>query len=307
MRSALQRLVAQVLGVEKQRVIAQLRQALPLHWKRTSSDAGRAAPRSPDAPRFVRICGVVLPADADFTTGSLSAAEVSAGLGLMLHFVTLASRYLGAPLLCQGSFRGSTSTVWQRRSGDDDGYDGYGLPLYATSWDAPAGGAPSSGGPTASGHLAVASVGSWARGLGRVMLEGMDAFPLRNGGLASDAWSAPGPGAAQRQAGLRLLHRAVGQLCAHELHQAGAPPPRWGPFALLAAVCAGLARPRSRDGAAMAIGAAYPEHTAPGLVRVSETEEVDDSDGDEWERIEALLPPPPSCPEDVALWERYAR
>ena len=291
--------------MEKQRVIALLRQALPLHWQRASSDTGRAVPRSPDAPRFVRICGVVLPADADFTTGSLSAAEVSAGLGLMLHFVTLASRYLGAPLLCQGSFRGSTSTVWQRRDADDDGYDGYGLPLYATSWDTPGGGAPNSGGTTTGGPLAVASVGSWARGLGRVMLEGMDASFARDGGLASDAWSAPGPGAAQRQAGLRLLHRAVGQLCAHELHQAGAPPPRWGPFALLAAVCAGLARPRSRDSAAHAIATAYPEHTAPGLVRV--TEEADDSDGDEWERIEALLPPPPSCPEDVALWERYAR
>ena len=302
----LQRLVAQVLGAEKQRVIAQLRQALPLHWKRSSSDAGRAAPHSPDAPRFVRICGVVLPADADFTTGNLSAAEVSAGLGLMLHFTTLASRYLGAPLLCQGCFRGSTSTVWQRRSADDDGYDGGGLPLYASGWDG-SGDAPASGAGAAGGQLTTAAaVGSWARGLGRVVLEGVDASFVRDGGLASDAWAAPGPGAAQRQAGLRLLHRAVRQLCAHELHQAGAPPPpRWGPFALLAAVCAGLARPRSRDGAGGAVAAAYPEHAAPGL-RVT-TEEASDSDGEDWERIEALLPPPPSCPEDVALWERYTK
>ena len=294
-----------MLGAEKQRVIAQLRQALPLHWKRTSSDTGRDAPHSPDAPRFVRICGAVLPADTDFTTGSLSVAEVSAGLGLMLHFATLASRYIGAPLLCQGSFRGSTSTVWQRRSVDDDGYDGGGLPLYASGWDS--GDAPGSGAGAAGGQLAtVAAVGSWARGLGRVVLEGVDASFARDGGLASDAWAAPGPGAAQRQAGLRLLHRAVRQLCAHELHQAGAPPPpRWGPFALLAAVCAGLARPRLRDGAAGAVVAAYPElTTAPGLVGVRE----ESSDGEEdWERIDTLLPPPPSCPEDVALWERYAR
>jgi hypothetical protein len=37
------------------------------------------------------------------------------------------------------------------------------------------------------------------------------------------------------------------------------------------------------------------------------TEEASDSDGEDWERIDALLPPPPSCPEDVALWERYTK
>ena len=71
---------------------------------------------------------------------------------------------------------------------------------------------------------------------------------------------------------------------------------------MLAAVCAGVARPRSRDSAAAAVTAAYPDHAAPGLVRV-----VEEMDDEEWERIDTLLPPPPSCPEDVALWERYAR
>jgi hypothetical protein len=34
----------------------------------------------------------------------------------------------------------------------------------------------------------------------------------------------------------------------------------------------------------------------------------EDSDGDDWERVEDLLPPPPSCGDDeLALWERYAR
>jgi hypothetical protein len=69
-----QRLLAQVLSAERQRVIAQLRLALPLHWKK-AVDA-RAAP---DRPRYVLVCGAVLPVDGDFS--SLSVTEVSAGLG----------------------------------------------------------------------------------------------------------------------------------------------------------------------------------------------------------------------------------
>ena len=117
-----------MLTAERQRVIAQLRLALPLHWRK-APDSPRRAAGGVDNPRYVRICGAVLPVDGDFSA-ALSVAEVSAGLGyvcavvccvgnrhdcdltrlarrvrLLLHFVTLAARYLGAPLLHQGSFR----------------------------------------------------------------------------------------------------------------------------------------------------------------------------------------------------------
>jgi hypothetical protein len=143
-----------------------------------------------------------------------------------------------------------------------------------------------------------------------MVLDSVDASAAsREGGLAEDAWATPGPGTGQRQAGLHMLHRSVGQLCAHELGVAGAPPPpQWGPFALLAALCAGLARPQPRDGAGVlmnAAGATTTPGAAPALVRVAEEE---DSDGDGWERVDDLvLPPPPSSGDDeLALWQRYA-
>jgi len=76
------RLVTQMLATEKQRVIAHLRLALPLHWKRSDSGSGPA--RRPSAPslqepEYIRICGAVLPVGSDFSR--LPSAEVSAGLG----------------------------------------------------------------------------------------------------------------------------------------------------------------------------------------------------------------------------------
>jgi hypothetical protein len=205
-----------------------------------------------------------------------------------------------ALLMCQGS----ASTIWRRRSFFDDGFDGATLPLYAAPtasaasvWDdaerrsgaagharlAAAGAAPPSPRANEAHHAAttVAAVGSWARGFGRMVLDSVDASAAsREGGFAEDAWATPGPGTGQRQAGLHMLHRSVGQLCAHELGVAGAPPPpQWGPFALLAALCAGLARPQPRDGAGVllnAAGAATTPGAAPALVRVAEEE---DSDG----------------------------
>jgi hypothetical protein len=108
-----------------------------------------------------------------------------------------------------------------------------------------------------------------------MVLDSVDASAAScDGGLAEDAWATPGPGTGQRQAGLYMLHRTVGQLCAHELGAAGAPPPPpWGPFALLAALCAGLARPQPRDGAGALLNAAAAATTpgaAPALVRVAE-------------------------------------
>jgi hypothetical protein len=71
----------QVLSAERQRVLAQLRLALPLHWHKARTLPPRAA-GGVDCPRYVRICGAVLPVDGDFS--SLSVAEVSAGLGCAL-------------------------------------------------------------------------------------------------------------------------------------------------------------------------------------------------------------------------------
>ncbi len=305
---ALQRLLAQVLSAERQRVIAQLRLALPLHWKK-AADGRRptAGHAGGDAPRFVRICGAVLPVDADLGACDVSVAEVSAGTGLLLHFVTLASRYLGAPLLHQGCFRGSSSTIWLRRSFWDDGVEGVSsFPLYAAtaaSHEGTGGAAPAAPPrPDPAPHL-VAAVGSWARGVGRLVLSGADTGAPHEDSLARDAWAAPGLGAASRQTGLRMLHRQVAQVCAHELGMAGAPPPPpWGPFALLAALCAGLARPQLHDARSAIAAVSLP--TAPPALGLLEEEEEDSGEGG-WTLVGGLLPPPPSTTEDeLALWER---
>jgi hypothetical protein len=73
-----------VLTAERQRVIAQLRLALPLHWRKAPESQRRAA-GGVDNPRCVRICGAVLPVDGDFS--ALGAAEVSAGLGYVCAVV----------------------------------------------------------------------------------------------------------------------------------------------------------------------------------------------------------------------------
>ncbi len=141
-----------MLGIEKQRVIAHLRLALPMHWKKACalmpptllgadapccsqsstqlSPVSRQRAGALQEPDFIRICGAVLPVGNDFSC--LPAAEVAAGLGcvlhlipscctlmrfawcpssLLLHFTTLASRYLACPLLHEGSFRVRTWPV----------------------------------------------------------------------------------------------------------------------------------------------------------------------------------------------------
>ena len=225
-------------------------------------------------------------------------------------------------LLSLPGAKGSTSTIWQRRSFWDDGYDSAAIfPLYSTplaARDGDTGGGASGSrqnsdawppAPPAS-HVVVgatvAALGSLARGFGRLVLDGAEASAGHEGGPAEEAWAMPGPSTRQRQAALRMLQRSVVQLCAHELGVAGAPaPPPWGPFALLAALCAGLARPQARDAAGVVTSSAVPTSAPPALGRVAESAEGDSGDESDWQHVEDVLPPPPSCTDDeLALWER---
>lgn len=261
------RLVMQTLGSEKQRAIAALRLALPLHWKRAPL-SGRS-----EEPAFIRICGAVLPTCGD--SSATSAEQLAAGLGSLLHFVSLASRYLACPLLLVGSYRGSTSTVWRRTSFWSDA-GSMEMPLYR-------GGDGLTADDGAANRLVVPPWPStWSSTAQRV------------GVLAP--WATPGPGAVQQLAAFNLLSRSVSLLCGHELGLAGAsaPPRTWSPLVLLAALCAGIAKPP----------AAQVDTPAASALAAKRGEDSED----DWEHLRAhehLLPPPPGCPDDeLQLWER---
>ena len=275
------RLVMQALASEKQRTIAALRLALPLHWKRAPS--GRA-----EEPAFIRICGAVLPVCGD--SAATSAEQLGAGLGSLLHYVSLAARYLACPLLHVGSFRGSTSTVWRRTSFWSDA-GSQEMPLYRGSdgLTADDGAAnrlmvqpwPSTWSSTAQ------KVGILAKGIG---LTGEWGTLTSN---ADPEWATPGPGTVQRLAAFHLLSRSISVLCAHELGLAGSPsPPRtWSPLVLLAALSAGIAKPPA---AQVDTPVAQPPMTSP----------PSSDDAEEWEHVHLLPPPPGSADGELMLWER---
>jgi hypothetical protein len=59
----------------------------------------------------ISICNMQLPATDDCS--GVSARELAAALGYLLHFVNLASKYLGSPVLYESNFKSSASTIWQ--------------------------------------------------------------------------------------------------------------------------------------------------------------------------------------------------
>lgn len=77
----------------------------------SSSAAARGKGLSGDAaPTAVRVCGLRVPDPSDAV--GFHAHELSAGLGTLLHFVTLASRYLAAPTLHRGAPRWGGVPGW---------------------------------------------------------------------------------------------------------------------------------------------------------------------------------------------------
>lgn len=197
--------------------MASLRLALPLHWaKNEGTCTGFKGPRPLQEPRFVRICGALLPVGDDFD--GTAAHETAAGLGLLLHFTQLAARYLGVPLLHDAAFRGSTSSVWPRR-GIGKEAEANELPLYDAHHNAALVARPP------------ASIASLARGIGRLVTTDTSAASSECGFFGT-----------VQHAALRLLRRSIGTVCAAELSSTGCTPPAWGAVTLLAALAAGVAR-----------------------------------------------------------------
>ena len=170
------------------------------------------------APRRVRACEWRVP-DATDDEG-FDAYELAAGLGILMHFTALASRYLDAPRLHRGSHAGSQSFVWAPTSAWDD--------ANASVWE--------NGGSVHVRDFAGVDAERLSLFLPRSVVEG-----------SGDPTSASVRESRLRlKRAIRLLARSAAATCAHQARECGVVPPnRWGPFAQLCALTASVARDTS--------------------------------------------------------------
>ena len=170
------------------------------------------------APRRVRACEWRVP-DATDDEG-FDAYELAAGLGILMHFTALASRYLDAPRLHRGSHAGSQSFVWAPTSAWDD--------ANASVWE--------NGGSVHVRDFAGVDAERLSLFLPRSVVEG-----------SGDPTSASVRESRLRlKRAIRLLARSAAATCAHQARECGVVPPnRWGPFAQLCSLTASVARDTS--------------------------------------------------------------
>eukprot|EP00240_Pyramimonas_obovata_P016430 CAMPEP_0118952566 /NCGR_PEP_ID=MMETSP1169-20130426/55089_1 /TAXON_ID=36882 /ORGANISM="Pyramimonas obovata, Strain CCMP722" /LENGTH=264 /DNA_ID=CAMNT_0006899853 /DNA_START=163 /DNA_END=953 /DNA_ORIENTATION=+ len=111
------RVLAEQLAQQQRQKMRKLRFMLPLRLgpvPRASDEGRRSRPTDVKQPPYISICGIKLPTNDDCS--GMSAKELAAALGYLLHFVNLASKYLGSPVLHESAFMGSASTIWQAQS-----------------------------------------------------------------------------------------------------------------------------------------------------------------------------------------------
>ena len=292
------RMADEQLAVERSRAIAQLRAVFPIAAERRGNATGARAPATPGkatAPTAVRICGLRVPDPGDAV--GFQAHELSAGLGVLLHFVDLASRYLAAPTVHRGDARGSASHIWTPGSfwQDEPAAGDTRLPLFLPQKIVEA----NSSGAGGAGHrdwgAGIGGGGGWSAHGGVSRLVGkITAAAGAVGAAASSAanTSAATTGAPQGGRGdtgsthvdaaamarhraelhraVALLHRTTAVVCAEVSHALGVHAPEgWGPFASLALLVATLSRsapPSQREAASQRRA---PEQTAPATAERS--------------------------------------
>lgn len=209
---------------EVARTMRQLRALLPVTIDGDGSQTKARDCFGRGAPRRVRACEWRVPDAAD--DEGFDAYELAAGLGILMHFTALASRYLDAPRLHRGSHAGSQSFVWAPTSAWDD--------ANASVWE--------NGGSVHVRDFAGVDAERLSLFLPRSVVEG-----------SNDPTSAVVRESRLRlKRAIRLLARSAAATCAHQARECGVvPPPQWGPFAQLCALTASVAR--GADG-----GPSYP-------------------------------------------------
>ena len=183
------------------------------------------------APRGIRACEFWIP-DARDADG-FDARELAAGLGVLMHFSALASRYLDAPRLHRGAHAGSESYVWAPTSAWDD--------ASGSAWEN-------------RGSVHVRDVPP---------ANASERFPLFLPRALVDGSHGDRTGVELKEsrmrlkAGIRLLTRSVAAMCAHQCRTLGvSAPDEYGPFAQLCALTVAVAR--GQDTARMSVQQALP-------------------------------------------------
>ena len=199
---------------EVARAMRQLRALLPVMVDNDGTSTAKDC-FGRGAPRRVRACEWRVP-DATDDEG-FDAYELAAGLGILMHFTALASRYLDAPRLHRGSHAGSQSFVWAPTSAWDN--------ANASVWE--------NGGSVHVRDFAGVDAERLSLFLPRSVVEG-----------SGDPTSASVRESRLRlKRAIRLLARSAAATCAHQARECGVVPPnRWGPFAQLCALTASVAR-----------------------------------------------------------------
>eukprot|EP00898_Chlorokybus_atmophyticus_P000423 jgi/Chlat1/1381/Chrsp119S01793 len=263
----------QSLSAKRRSALQQLRSIMPLRV----GGAGQ---------QFVRICGALV-AESDGQLASLHAEELSAGLGNLVHFLDMAARYLGLPLLHRARGPASSAcTIW----------------MPAAFWDQR---------PAARGvEFPLYRVESAPVSISTPVVQ-----PVMSASGRDPAWEGV------RQ-GVRLLLRSVANVCAAEWSALGmVAPPQWSPCVSLAQLLHFLTRdPHSQLGAStagiirqatmfgpsngsVASASAMGFSCVDGFAR--DEDDPDSTDIEGWDLVERpTLPPPPSQLEDVDHWTR---
>ena len=202
------------VGRETSRVMRQLRALVPVVTE--VGDRSASSSRQPGRPgRRVRACGCKVP-DA-FDGEGFDANELAGGLGAMLHFATLASRYLDAPRLHRGSHAGSRSYVWAPTSAWDD--------AASSVWE--------NNGTVHVRDFAGANAERLALFLPRAVVDGS----------VDTASERVQESRLLLKRAMRLLARSVAATCAHQARECGVVAPvDMGPFSQLCALTAHVAR-----------------------------------------------------------------
>jgi hypothetical protein len=199
------RAVSAARALETRRAMVRLRALLPV---RIDEERG-----SREAPRGVRACEWRVP-DAIDDRG-FDAHELAAGLGALMHFSALASRYLDAPRLHRGSHAASQSYVWAPTSAWDD--------VDSSVWE--------NKGTVHVRDFAGVNSERLELFLPRAVVEGScDPASVRESRL-------------RLKRAIRLLTRSVSVMCAHQSRECGViAPPNWGPFSQLCALTSAVAK-----------------------------------------------------------------